>query len=69
MDRNRLKKWQQNFKGKFEKLHSWIFNHPQVVNPPLTNDHGNTKKNTTGEVIKQKSGFFKYQSENFTTTE
>ena len=36
----------------FDKLHSWIYNHPWVVKPPLKNDHVNIKYHTTGEVIK-----------------
>ena len=38
----------------FDKLHSWICNHPQVVNPPLKNNHVNIKDHITGEIIKRK---------------
>ena len=34
-------------------LHSWIWNHPQVVNSPLTNGYVDIKDNATGEVIKK----------------
>ena len=33
-------------------LHSWICNHPQVVNHTLENEHVKIKDNTTVEVIK-----------------
>ena len=33
-------------------LHSYIFNHLQVVRSPLKNDHVNIKYNTKGKVIK-----------------
>ena len=52
-------KWQLEFKRKIERLHSWIFNHPQVVNSPLTNDHVNIKDNSAGEIIKAKSYLLK----------
>ena len=40
-------------KGKIDNLNSWVFNHLQVVNSPLTNDHVNIKDNTTSGVIKK----------------
>ena len=41
-------------KNMIGNLHSWICNHPQVVNLTLKNDQVNIKDNTTGEVIKTK---------------
>ena len=38
--------------NKIEKLHSWICNHPHVVNLTLTNNHINIRYNKTCEVIK-----------------
>ena len=35
-----------------EKLQCWIFNHPQFVNPHLTNWHINIRDNITVEVKK-----------------
>ena len=37
---------------KIERLQIWICNHPQVVNPPLKNDHIDIKGNITGKVTK-----------------
>ena len=36
-------------------FHSRIFNHPQVVNSPFINDHGNIEDNKKVKVIKTKS--------------
>ena len=38
---------------KIENLHSCIYNHPQVVNLPLTKEHVNIKYNKRGGVIKK----------------
>ena len=35
-----------------DKLHCWIFNHPQVVNSTLKNDNFNIKYHRTCGVIK-----------------
>ena len=42
-------------KKQYFKLHSWIFNHPQVVKSPSTNGYVNIKYHPTGEVIYKKS--------------
>ena len=55
---------------KIDKLHSWIYNNPQVVKSPLKNDNINIKYHITGEVYIYIyiSYLLKYQSDNSTTT-